>query len=96
MKEKELRQHAICNYCALPIGIPTFHTVEVKSYVLNFQVMQRQQGLGMMIGGALAMVMGPDEDLALETEHKKLTMCAECFALQMPEPKAEAEGEPHD
>lgn len=42
--------------------------------------LQRQQGLGMMLGGHgdLAMVMGPDEDMAEAITDVEITLCEEC------------------
>ena len=84
MKEKELREHAICSMCGQKIGasgLPTFWTVAIKRYVIDLAAAQRQQGLGLMIGGALAMHMGPDEDLAKDIgEPATLTVCANCVA----------------
>lgn len=93
MKERELREHADCDYCTRPIGacgLPGFHVVEVKSYSLDLAALQRQQGLGMMIPPALAMVMGPDEELAKEFQSVKTTMCWKCWTEKMPEPVQEA------
>ena len=88
MKERELRENADCDYCNKPIGtsgIPAFHTVEVVSYRLDQAALQRQQGFGMMIGAPLAMAMGADEDLAVEFERSKSTMCWTCWAEKLPE-----------
>ena len=84
MKEKALREHAICSLCRQKIGasgLPMFWTVEINQYVIDMAAMQRQQGLGLMLGGALAMHMGPGEDLAKTIgEPAKLTVCANCTA----------------
>jgi hypothetical protein len=84
MKERELRDRAICSMCGNKIGaavLPMFWTVEVKQYVIDLAAAQRQQGLGLMLGGALAMHMGPDEDLAKEVRKPAdLTICANCVA----------------
>ena len=84
MKEKTLREHAICSLCRQKIGasgLPMFWTVEINQYVINMSAAQRQQGLGLMLGGALALHMGPDEDLAKALgEPAKITVCASCTA----------------
>ena len=84
MKEKELRERATCSMCGQKIGasgLPMFWTVEIKQYVIDLAAAQRQQGLGLMLGGALAMHMGPDEELAKEMgEPATLTVCAHCIA----------------
>lgn len=84
MKEKELREAAICGICGDPIGksgLPMFLRVTVKRYGLEHAALQRQQGLTMMLGGeaALASVMGPDQDLATLLDERTITVCeAKC------------------
>ncbi len=83
MKEDELRQHAKCSICGMPIGtggVPFFYRITVEHYVLNVQALQRQQGLTMMMGGhaGLARIMGPDEDLAWKATQGTLTVCESC------------------
>ncbi|MGM3021142.1 hypothetical protein ACS2UM_27240, partial [Bacillus cereus group sp. BC317] len=63
MKEAELRQHATCSLCHKPIGhtrLPLFWKVTVERFGVDLQAVQRQHGLGLMIGAPLASVMGPD------------------------------------
>jgi hypothetical protein len=84
MKEKELREHAECAKCGQKVtkaGIGVlFWIVKVERFVLDLPALQRQQGLGMMIGGALAQVMGPDEDLANPIGSEvSLTICDDCI-----------------
>ena len=82
MKERELREHAKCNYCNRLLGesqVPGFHVVEVKSYSLEVAEIKRQTALGMC--------MGPDRDLAKEVYATKTTMCWPCWAEKMPEPQ---------
>lgn len=83
MKERELRQHATCDCCRQPIGhtgMPLFWTVSVSRYGLDARALSRQQGLAMQMGSAaMAMVMGPDEDLAQQLmEPVTLTVCETC------------------
>lgn len=81
MKEAELREHATCHACNEKIGstgLPIFYTVTRKTYGLDLNATQRQQGLGLMIGGQLAQVMGPDEDLASVIDETEITLCAHC------------------
>jgi hypothetical protein len=83
VKEKELRDHAVCSICGKKIGhanIPLFWTVEIKRYGIKLEAVNRQQGLTMMLGGSaqLAAVMGPNEEMA-ECIHKvTLTVCEKC------------------
>lgn len=82
MKEAELRAAATCGLCRRKIGesgIPLFWRVRVERFGLDAQALRRQQGLGLMVGGALAAVMGPDEDLAKPVMSAvTLTVCEPC------------------
>lgn len=82
MKERELRQHATCSLCNKAIGrsgLPLFWRVKIERFGLDIAALQRQQGLGMMIGGPLAMIMGPDDDLAKPMmDPVTLTVCETC------------------
>ena len=81
MKERELREHAVCSLChkrILSTGLPLFWTAELKHYGIDMRAMERQQGLGMQLGASLAMVMGPDEDMAQCIDTVTLTICENC------------------
>lgn len=82
MKERELRKHAICSLCDKKIGhtgVPLFWRVTVERFGIDLQAVQRQQGLGLMLGGLLAQAMGPDEELASPVmEPTVLTVCEAC------------------
>lgn len=82
MKESELRKHATCSLCRQPIlasGLPLFYRVTIERFGVDVGAVQRQHGLGMMLGGALAMHMGPDEDMAKPIgEPVVLTVCEPC------------------
>lgn len=82
MKERELRQHATCSLCEKKIGhtgLPLFWTVKIERFGIDLAAAQRQQGLGLMIGAALAMHMGPDEDVAKPVmEPVTITVCETC------------------
>ena len=83
MKERELRQHATCSLCRKAIGhtgLPLFWRVKIEYFGIDMRALQRQQGLGLMIGGALAMHMGPDEDMAKLIHETTLTVCETCAA----------------
>ena len=88
MKEKELRQHADCSVCGKPIGssgVPFFWTAELTWYGLDFQAMRRQDGLAAHMGsGALAAILGPNEDMAKAvSEPINITICQTCATEQM-------------
>jgi hypothetical protein len=82
MKEAELRKHATCALCGnkvLAAGMPLFWRVTVERFGIDMQAARRQQGLGLMLGGALAMHMGPDEDMAKPMmDAVMLTVCESC------------------
>lgn len=82
MKEAELRKHAICALCHKPIGnagVPFFWTATIERHGIKMDAVYRQQGLGMMIGAQLAMVMGPDEELTMPLmDPLKVTICEAC------------------
>ena len=59
-------------------GLPFFWRVKVERYVLDIEACRRQQGLGMMLGGTLAQVLGPDEDLAKKILCAEITLCEDC------------------
>lgn len=82
MKEQELRQHATCSLCRKKIledGIPFFYRVTIEQFEIDLQAVRRKSGLGMMLNGYLAQVMGPDEDMAKPVnEINTLAVCAMC------------------
>lgn len=86
MKERELRQAAKCEMCGNMIGRlgnPIFYRVTVQMYAIDVAACQRQQGLAMQLGGngAVAMAMGPNEDLAQPFgAARTFTACATCAA----------------
>lgn len=84
MKERELREVVKCGLCGKKVGesgVPLFWRVKIERYGIDLRAVERQQGLTMMLGGhaALAMVMGPNEDLAKPMmEPVSLTVCETC------------------
>lgn len=82
MKESELRAAAVCCLCARRIGetgMPIFYRVRIERHGLNIAAMKRQQGLGMMLGGSLAMAMGPDEEMTTPLmDPVSVTICEPC------------------
>ncbi len=89
MKEDRLRSLAVCSACKKKIGetgSPMFYTVKIKNHILDAQAIQRQQGLAMQMGGngALATILGPNEDLAVTVgEYKEFMVCINCFRGQV-------------
>lgn len=109
MKERELRTHATCTNCGNKIGaamLPMFVKVTIEEFVLDPAACGRQHGLGMMIGAPLAMLMGPDEDLAKPLGKPVVaTLCANCrmeevnvvnLAAQVMRPASAEEEKPED
>lgn len=82
MKEKELREHAICSRCNKRIGhsgLPLFWRVRVERFGINLRAVRRQDGLAAMLEGpALAQVMGTDEVMAMLLCSQVLTLCEPC------------------
>ena len=83
MKEKQLREAAVCVMCKKPIGhtgLPVFWRIRIQRYVLKIDALKRQQGLTMMLDGyaQLAQIMGPDEDMADKMSEIEITLCAKC------------------
>lgn len=75
MKEKELRDNAICSVCEKHIGhgiIPLFWTVTVERHAVR-------DGLAAMFEGNAALLQGTDGEVT-ETVFGpvKLTVCANC------------------
>lgn len=83
MREAELRQHATCSLCQKKIlsgGLPLFWRVRIERFGVDLAAVRRKTGLEMMLGDArLAMMMGPDEDLAAAMmEPVTITVCEAC------------------
>mgnify|MGYP003409048705 FL=1 len=85
LKEAELRALATCAHCHKKIsetGIPTFFKVTIESHILNIPAIQRQQGLGMILGGGLALHMGADEDMTVTLEPPRTVMVCQVCSLE--------------
>lgn len=88
MKESELRKHSICSLCRKKIGefgLPLFWRVSIERFGVDLKAIRRQDGLTAFLGGhaGLAMVMGPDKDLAKPLMDKiTLTVCENCAVEQ--------------
>jgi hypothetical protein len=88
MKERELVKHMKCDACQRELtetNLPLFWTLTVTRYGLDANAIRRRMGLGMAVGsGALASILGPDEDLAVKVmEPVEITLCETC-AIQDP------------
>lgn len=83
MREAELRQHATCSLCQKKIlsgGLPLFWRVRIERFGVDLAAAHRKIGLEMMLGDArLAMMMGPDEEMARPVmEPVTITVCEAC------------------
>ena len=90
MKEKELRELATCKVCREKIGqkqLPILWKVKAERHGLDAGALQRQQGLGMMLGGhgLLAQTMGPDENMTKVLSDQTCMICDECMIERLPE-----------
>lgn len=90
MKERELREHALCTLCGEGIGkggIPVFWTVKLQYHAVDVMAVSRQQGLTAMLGGSaeLAIAMGPDEEMTKPLcEEVEITVCQTCATTMRP------------
>ena len=88
MKERELREAADCGICGKPFGhtgFPAFWRVRIERHGVDAGAVTRQQGLAMMMGGnaALAMAMGPDEEMTKPLmDPMEMTVCERCALEQ--------------
>lgn len=82
MKERELREKARCMNCNELIGrkaIPIIWKITTERHGLDLKAIQRQQGLGMLIGnGAIAMAMGQNENMTQVLAEHVIVICDEC------------------
>ena len=83
MKADEIRANAICRVCGKKFGesgLPLFWRVTVQRFVVDMGAVRRQSGLEMMLGSvALAVAMGPNDDLAKPMmDAVTVTVCESC------------------
>ena len=82
LKEKDL---APCAACGNHHKAPVFYRVTLENCAFDLAAVQRQIGLGMVMGGnaAIARVMGPDDDMAKVVDKTTKILCLQC-ALETP------------
>jgi len=83
MKEKELREVIKCKICREPIGksgLPLFFRVKAERHGIKGDVVKRQVGLEMVMGGsvALAQMFSPNEDMTEVLSKVEVTVCEMC------------------
>lgn len=77
LKRSDIKPCAACGKGLAKGGLIVYR-IQVERFVLDPQVIQRQAGLEMQIGVPLAVVMGPDEDLARHLDTQRVLVCGEC------------------
>lgn len=78
MKQREFTKCVGCNRGVMASRSPMFYRVRFTRMLVNLGAVQRQHGLEMMIG-ALAGVMGPDEDIAQAVQEEETWLvCMSC------------------
>lgn len=77
LKRSDIKPCAACGRGLAKGGLVVYR-VQIERFVLDPQVIQRQAGLEMQIGVPLAVVMGPDEDLARHLDTQRVLVCGEC------------------
>lgn len=83
LKRRELTPCALCAK-GLAKGGPIVYRVQLERFVLNPQAIQQAAGLEMMIGPALANIMGTDADLAAHLDTDAMLVCGDCV-MRMPQ-----------
>lgn len=80
------REIAPCTCCGegLAKGGPIVFRVTLERFVLNPRAIQQAAGLEMMMGPALATIMGPDADLAAHLDTDAMLVCGDCI-MRMPQ-----------
>jgi len=79
MKQSEIKNCHCCGKGVGHTGHPMFFKIELTRMILDAGAIQRQAGLEMRIGGPLALVMGPNEDIAKELPVEKRLLCMDCM-----------------
>jgi len=76
-KRKDVEKCALCGE-GIATRVPIFFRVKVERLGLDLAAVNQRQGLDLMIGPALAEVMGPDEDLAQVMTTRSGLVCMQC------------------
>lgn len=83
IKQKDIQKCIGCGEGVAHDNQMVFYTLNIRTQILNLPAMQRQYGLELLMGGrqhgaVLANVMGPDEDMAVETSNHNVWLCIFC------------------
>ena len=81
--ESNVNGPAECVLCEKKLGqtgSPLFWRIKLEQHGLKLDALQRQQGLGMMLGGhgKLAEIMGPNDDMTQIVSERTVTVCQPC------------------
>lgn len=85
MKRRDFTPCLRCGKGVMHAGAPVFYRVRIEQFVIDPAAVNRTAGLEMMLGGnvAIAMAMGPDEDLAKRLSETTGLLCLDC-AMDVP------------
>jgi hypothetical protein len=87
VKEKELRELAVCKGCGKKLGasfkdnhtLPFFWKVTAERFMIDDGALRRQAGLEMMVGHVgIAQALSPDEDMAKQISSSTFCLCEHC------------------
>lgn len=96
----DLRKCTLCGRGMMECGSPVFYEITARTCALDFQSIQQQAGMEMLLGGnaAVAAAMSPTTTVAHRLPATRHLVCAEC-ALGSEQPVArfiESDDEPED
>lgn len=87
LKERDLIRLGPCRVCGKSLlehdGGLTFYRLAISRGIFDPSALRRQVGLALQLGGPLAAVMGPDEDLAKIFDGPHEVVVAEACALRL-------------
>lgn len=86
MKEAELRKRANCSRCKKKLGesgSPVFAVVRQQDYIVNMAAVQRQTGLGLILGAGLAATVAAVALVGKTAATGRPAECALCALLAL-------------
>lgn len=81
MKQRELKKCAGCGKGVMHANCPIFFRVRIERMAVNLPAVERQHGLELQLGrnAAIAAVLGPDEDIAVQLgDPVSILVCQDC------------------
>lgn len=88
LKQKDIKPCILCGRPPLHENVPVAYHISLTVLGLDLNAVRRQIGLEMVLGGsaALALAMGPDEDLLKSfSEPVKGLVCVDCVKKSIAE-----------